>query len=33
MAFDENGDAIKDTAYIKQAVDGAFVFEKVQKAS
>ena len=33
MAFDENGDAIKDTAYIKQAVDGAFAFAKVQKAS
>ena len=32
MAFDENGDAIKDTAYIKQAVDGAFSFVKVQKA-
>ena len=33
MAFDANGDAIKDTAYIKQAIDGAFSFVKVQKAA
>ena len=32
ISFDENGDAIKDTAYIKQAVDGAFQFVKVQTA-
>ena len=30
IAFDANGDAIKDTAYIKQAVDGGFQFVKVQ---
>lgn len=33
MAFDDNGDAVKDTAYIKQAIDGAFAFVKVQKAA
>ncbi|MCQ2420562.1 MAG: ABC transporter substrate-binding protein, partial [Clostridia bacterium] len=32
VSFDENGDAIKDTAYIKQAADGAFQFVKVQTA-
>ena len=32
LSFDENGDAIKDTAYIKQASDGAFQFIKVQTA-
>ncbi|MCQ2436887.1 MAG: ABC transporter substrate-binding protein, partial [Clostridia bacterium] len=30
IAFDEVGDAIRDAAYIKQAVDGAFEFVKVQ---
>lgn len=30
IAFDANGDAIKDTAYIKQAVNGGFSFVKVQ---
>jgi branched-chain amino acid transport system substrate-binding protein len=33
ISFDKNGDAIKDTAYIKQATDGAFKFVKVQSAS
>ncbi len=32
LSFDENGDAQKDTAYIKQAVNGGFSFVKVQKA-
>ena len=32
MAFDENGDAIKDTAYIKTVEDGAFKFLKTQVA-
>ena len=32
ISFDANGDAIKDTAYIKQAVDGGFSFVKVQTA-
>ena len=32
LSFDENGDAKKDTAYIKQAVNGGFSFVKVQKA-
>jgi len=32
ISFDENGDAKKDTAYIKQAVDGGFSFVKVQTA-
>lgn len=32
LAFDANGDAKKDTAYIKQAVNGGFAFVKVQKA-
>ena len=32
ISFDENGDAIKDTAYIKQAIDGGFSFVKVQTA-
>ena len=30
ISFDENGDAKKNTAYIKQAVDGGFKFVKVQ---
>ncbi len=33
LSFDENGDANKDTAYIKQAVDGGFSFVKVQTAA
>ena len=33
LSFDENGDAIKNTAYIKQAIDGAFQFYKVQTAA
>ncbi len=32
ISFDENGDANKDTAYIKQAIDGGFSFVKVQTA-
>ena len=32
LSFDENGDAVKSTAYIKQAIDGAFQFYKVQSA-
>ncbi len=32
LSFDANGDAKKDTAYIKQAVNGGFSFVKVQKA-
>ena len=32
LSFDENGDAVKSTAYIKQAVDGGFSFVKVQSA-
>ncbi len=32
LSFDQNGDAKKDTAYIKQAVNGGFSFVKVQKA-
>ena len=32
LSFDENGDAVKSTAYIKQAVDGGFQFYKVQSA-
>ena len=32
ISFDANGDAVKDTAYIKQAVDGGFRFVKVQTA-
>ncbi|MBR5408215.1 MAG: ABC transporter substrate-binding protein [Lachnospiraceae bacterium] len=30
IQFDQNGDAIKDSAYIKKAGDGAFEFMKVQ---
>lgn len=30
IQFDQNGDAIKDSAYIKKAGDGAFEFVKVQ---
>lgn len=33
LSFDANGDAKKDTAYIKQAVNGGFSFVKVQKAN
>ena len=33
ISFDENGDALKNTAYIKQAVDGGFSFVKVQTAA
>ena len=33
VSFDENGDANKDTAYIKQAIDGGFSFVKVQTAA
>ena len=35
IAFDEQGDAIRDTAYIKTAdtADGVWVFETVQTAS
>ena len=32
ISFDANGDAIKSTAYIKQAIDGGFQFCKVQNA-
>ena len=32
VAFDDNGDAIKSTAYIKQAIDSGFSFVKVQEA-
>ena len=32
ISFDANGDAIKSTAYIKQAIDGGFQFYKVQNA-
>lgn len=32
ISFDANGDANKDTAYIKKAVDGGFEFVKVQTA-
>ena len=32
VTFDANGDANKSTAYIKQAIDGAFAFVKVQNA-
>ncbi len=32
IAFDEIGDAVRDTAYIKTAVDGAWTLETVQKA-
>ena len=32
LSFDANGDAIKSTAYIKQAIDGGFQFYKVQNA-
>jgi branched-chain amino acid transport system substrate-binding protein len=32
ISFDENGDANKTTAYIKQAIDGGFSFVKVQSA-
>ena len=32
ISFDANGDAIKSTAYIKQAIDGGFQFYKVQSA-
>ncbi|MCQ2398076.1 MAG: ABC transporter substrate-binding protein [Sphaerochaetaceae bacterium] len=32
ISFDANGDAKKNTAYIKQAVNGAFSFVKVQSA-
>lgn len=30
LSFDANGDAVKSTAYIKQAIDGGFQFYKVQ---
>ena len=33
IQFDKNGDAIKDTAYIKKAASGAFEFVKVQSAA
>lgn len=33
IQFDKNGDAIKDTAYIKKAASGAFQFVKVQSTS
>lgn len=33
LQFDKNGDAIKDSAYIKKAGDGAFEFIKVQKVA
>lgn len=33
IQFDKNGDAIKDSAYIKKAGDGAFEFIKVQKVA
>ena len=32
ISFDANGDAVKSTAYIKQAIDGGFQFYKVQNA-
>ena len=32
ISVDANGDAIKSTAYIKQAIDGGFQFYKVQNA-
>ena len=32
ITFDENGDAQKDTAYIKEVKDGKFVFVKTQVA-
>ena len=32
LSFDANGDAVKSTAYIKQAIDGGFQFYKVQNA-
>ena len=31
--LDANGDAVKNTAYIKQAIDGGFQFYKVQTAA
>ena len=33
LSFDANGDAVKNTAYIKQAIDGSFQFYKVQTAA
>lgn len=33
LSFDENGDAVKSTAYIKQATDGSFQFYKVQRTN
>lgn len=33
LKFDQNGDAIKDSAYIKKAVDGKFEFQTVQTIS
>ena len=33
LSFDANGDAVKNTAYIKQAIDGGFQFYKVQTAA
>ena len=33
LSFDANGDAVKSTAYIKQAIDGGFQFYKVQTAA
>ncbi len=33
IQFNETGDAIKDSAYIKKAADGAFQFVKVQKTA
>lgn len=32
LSFDANGDAVKSTAYIKQAINGGFQFYKVQSA-
>ena len=32
LSFDANGDAVKSTAYIKQAINGSFQFYKVQSA-
>ena len=32
VSFDANGDAVKSTAYSKQAIDGGFQFYKVQSA-
>lgn len=32
ITFNENGDANKDTAYIKEVKDGKFVFVKTQVA-